>query len=176
MANVQVTPTSLTSTTDTTGFTGFPTGGAANLLNSTSGTSVATVAGTIYWAGVFIPINVTLTGVIITVGNTGGTDKFIGALYSSTGTLLANSALAGINVGTANTKQKFVFTSTVYVTGPGVYYIAVQSNGTTARFMAFGNATEGFVTGSTTGTFGTLPSITPGSSFTTSVGPFASTY
>lgn len=160
----------------TSGFTSFGTGGITNVLNVTSGTSVVTVAGTIYWAAVFIPMNVSLTGVIFSIGTTGGTDKWIGALYNSAGTLLANSDLAGITVGTSNTKQKYVFTSATTVTGPGIYYIALQSNGTTARFLAFSNATEGFTTGSAAGAFGTLPSVTPGTTYTANVGPYASTY
>lgn len=160
----------------TSGFTSFGTGGMTNVLNVTSGTSVTTVAGTIYWAAVLIPYNVTLTGIIFSIGTTGGTDKWIAALYNSAGTLLANSDTAGITVGTANTKQKYAFASATTVTGPGVYYIALQSNGTTAKFLAFSNATEGFVTGSTTGSFATLPSITPGTTYTANIGPYASTY
>lgn len=159
-----------------TGFTAFGTGGSMNTLNVTSGANITMVAGTIYWAAVFIPFNISVTGIIASIGTTGGTDSWITALYSSTGTLIANSSLSGIAVGTANTKQKFVFTAPATVIGPGVYYIALQSNGTTAKFLAFPNATEGFVTGSVAGTFGTLPSITPGTAFTQNVGPFASTY
>lgn len=159
-----------------TGFTAFGTGGMINTLNVSSGTSVTMVAGTIYWAAVFIPFTVTLTGVIVSVGTTGGTDLWIGSLYSNSGTLLANSVLTGTTAGTANTKQKLAFTSTATVLGPSVYYIALQSNGTTAKFLSFPNATEGFVTGSVTGTFGTLPTITPGTTYTQNVGPFANTY
>ena len=158
------------------GFTSFGTGGVTNLLNTTSGTNVTMVAGTIYWAAVFIPMNVTLTGIIFTIGTTGGTDKWIGALYNSAGTLVANSTTAGTTVGTASTKQKLAFTGTYNALGPSVYYIALQSNGTTAKMLALGNVTEGFVTGSVAGTFGTLPSITPGSTYTSAIGPFASTY
>jgi hypothetical protein len=121
-------------------------------------------------------MNVTLTGIILSIGSTGGTDNFIAGLYDSAGALLASSSLSGILAGTTGTKQKFVFTAPVTVVGPGTYYAAVQSNGTTAKFLAMSNATEGFVTGSVAGTFGTLPSITPGTTYTASIGPFASTY
>jgi len=160
----------------TAGFVSFGTGGMPNVLNVTSGTSVTTVAGTIYWAAIPVLWNVTLTGIIFSVGSTGGTDKFIAGLYNSAGTLLANSDLAGITVGTANTKQKYVFASATTISGPGTYYVAIQSNGTTAKFLAFSNVTEGFVTGSTTGSFGTLSSMTPGTTYTASVGPYATLY
>jgi hypothetical protein len=161
----------------TAGFTAFGTGGAANLLNMTSGAPTTPAAGSIYWAAVPIPFNVTLTGIIFTVGTTGGTDKWIAALFDANGLLVANSDTAGINVGSANTKQKFAFTSAVTINGPGTYYVALQSNGTTARFLTFGNSVEGFVTGSTTGAFGTIPaSLSPGTTYTVNVGPYATTY
>jgi hypothetical protein len=158
------------------GFRSFGTGGMINTLNTSSGLSVTTVAGTIYWAAVYIPYNFTSTGLIVSIGSVGGTDKWILSLYNSAGTLVANSATAGITVGTANTKQAFAFTSTVGLVGPGVYYVALQSNGTTAKFLAFNNNFEGFTTGSVAGTFGTLPSIAPGSGYIQGVGPFANTY
>ncbi|MFI9271876.1 right-handed parallel beta-helix repeat-containing protein [Kitasatospora sp. NPDC052896] len=159
-----------------TGFTAFGTGGMINTLNVSSGTSVTMVAGTIYWAAVLIPFTVTLTGVMVSVGTTGGTDSWIGVLYNSTGSVVANSTLSGTTAGSANTKLKLPFTSTATVLGPAVYHIALQSNGTTAKFLAFGSGSEGFVTGSTTGVFGTLPTITPGTTYTAGTGPFANTY
>lgn len=160
----------------TSGFTCWYTGGAGNTLNASSGTNKTLVAGTIYWAQVFIPINCTLTGIIFTTGATGGTDSWVGALYNASGTLVANSALAGTVAPSANTKKRFPFTSTYSAIGPATYYIALQSNGTTATALMFGNVTEGFVTGSVAGSFGTLPAITPGTDFNSTVGAFASTY
>jgi hypothetical protein len=121
-------------------------------------------------------MNCTLTGIIFSIGTTGGTDKWIGALYSASGVLIASSPTAGITVGSANTKQKFAFNTPVAVTGPGSYFIALQSNGTIAKPLTMNNATEGFITGSTTGTFGTLPTLTPGSTYAPAIGPYASTY
>jgi hypothetical protein len=158
------------------GFTAFATGGTNNTLNSSSGGNVVMVAGTIYWAAVMIPYNCTLTGVMFTTGNVGGTDNWIGALYDSAGTRLATSSLAGTAAPATITRKAFPFTATVTVTGPAVYYIALQSNGTTAKFLGFNNAIEGFVTGNVTGVFGTLPSITPGTTYTANLGPFANTY
>lgn len=149
-------------------------GNAGNLLNSTSGTSTAPVAGSIYWAQVYIGANCTITGITYSIGTASG-GNVIAALYNSSGTLLGNTALAGTLVGTLSTKQSIPLTSTVAVTGPGSYFIALQFSSTTPRFLTFATA-EKFVVGSTTGTFGTLPSITPGTTFTAGVGPFAATY
>lgn len=158
------------------GFTSFGTGGAVNTLNATSGTNKTLVAGTIYWAAVYIPFNVQLTGLIFSAGTTGGTDLWIGGLYDAAGSLAASSSLSGTTAPTANSKKKFPFVSACTALGPSVYYITLQSNGTTATALMFSNSAEGFVTGSTTGSFGTLPSIAPGTSFTPTVGCFASTY
>jgi len=158
-------------------FTSFATGGSANLLNVSSGTSTTMVAGTWYYAVVPVWWNAALTGILASIGGVGGTDKWIAALWPAAGgAALANSALAGITVGTLNTKQQFPFTAAVNVTGPSLYIIGIQSNGTTAKFLSFQNATEGFVTGSVAGTFGTVPSLTPASTYSQSTGPQASTY
>jgi hypothetical protein len=160
-----------------TGFTSFATGGSANLLNSSSGSSSSMAAGTWYYAALWIPYNVTLTGIIAVTGTAGGTDSWIAALWAASGgAALANSATAGTVAPAANTKKQFPFTSTVNVNGPGAYIIGLQSNGTTAQIHTFGNAVEGFVTGSVAGTFGTVPSLTPASTYTAFVGPMASTY
>ena len=159
------------------GFTSFATGGAANLLNATSGGNQVPIAGTFYYAATFIPMNVTLTGVIVSSGTVGTTDNWIVALWPGTGgAALATSSLSGIVAPAANTKKAFPFTGTVNVDGPGAYIIGIQSNGTTARFLSFSNAVEGFITGQLAGTFATIPSLTPASTYSANAGPFATTY
>jgi hypothetical protein len=158
------------------GFTSFATGGAANLLNSSSGSSNSMVAGTIYYAGLWIPFNVTLTGLILVTATTGGTDSWIGALFSPSGATLASSALAGQTAQAANTKAKFPFTSPYNAIGPGYYIAGLQSNGTTAKYLGFSNAVEGFATGSVAGVFGTLTLGTPATSYNINIGPFITTY
>jgi hypothetical protein len=161
----------------TSGFTSFATGGAANLLNSTSGSNTTMAAGTTYYAALWIPFNCTLTGIVVLTGTVGGTDNWIVALWNAAGGAnLAHSALAGTAAPSSGTKIRIPFTAAVAVTGPAVYYIGLQSSGTTARFQGFGNVTEGFVTGSVSGTFGTLPSLSPGASYNQNVGPSAATY
>lgn len=161
------------------GFTTFGTGGGINTLNTTSGTDTVAVVGTIYWAAVYIPVSITVTGVTYTTGATNGAGNVIGALYNSAGTLVSNSALAGTAVSASQLKQQLTFVGAggaVAITGPGVYYIALQFSATTAKFKSFSNALESFVVGSVTGSFGTLPSITPGTTYATGVGPYASTF
>lgn len=156
-------------------FAVFGTAGMPNFLNVTSGTSLTMTAGTIYWVALPIPYNVTITGITFSIG-VGTTDKWIGGIYSAAGVLLASTDLAGTTVGSSATKQSIPLTSPLAITGPGIYYLAVQSNGIVAKPLCFPNANEKFVTGLVAGTFGTLSSITPGSTYTQGIGPFATTY
>ena len=172
----KITVAALTAQT-VSGFTAFATGGLLGGLNSTSGSNTVGIAGQTFYAALWIPFGVTLTGLMFTTGNVGGTDNWIGALYGAAGGApLANSSLAGIAAPSANTKKAFPFTGTLAVTGPAVYFAGLQTSGATARFLGFPNAVEGFVTGSAGGVFGTLPSLVPGTSYSPNVGPFASTY
>jgi hypothetical protein len=116
-----------------------------------------------------------LNGVNVKVGGTGGTDSWIGELHSSTGALLATSNTAGVTAGTANEWMQLPFYSgsanTPYSAAPGVYYISLQSNGTTATFAAINSPTYPLFTGSSPGTFGTGASITPPTTYTLDLGP-----
>jgi hypothetical protein len=161
----------------TTGFTSFGTGGAANVINSSTGSNITTVAGTFYYTALWIPYNCTLTGIIACTGSAGGTDNWTVALWPGAGgTALATSSLSGIVAPAMTTKKAFVFTAPVNVEGPGAYFIGVQSNGTTAKILAHQNTIEGFITGSVAGSFGTVPSLSPASTYTANIGPEASTY
>ncbi len=157
------------------GYTTFWSGGVGVAL-ATSGNDTANTNGDVYWCQTFIPCNTTITGVNYLIGSVGGTDKVIVALYSSTGVLLANSALAGVTTGTAANFQAVPFTAPYAAVGPAVYYVAVQMNGTTAKWRSHTAPGLTFVTGTVAGTFGTLAAITPGTTYTANKGPIACTY
>lgn len=166
---------------------------AVNLL--TSNVSKTTVSGTRYYSSIDVaapnpssadggadqlsPV-ATITGIQLLVGSVGGTDSWIVELHDATGALVATSATAGTTAGTAATWQQIPFTSTVALV-PGLYYVAVQSNGTTAHpavynFPAPVAATALLTTGSATGVFGTGASITPPTTYTAGLGPLALLY
>lgn len=166
---------------------------AVNLLTNNS--SKTTVSGTRYYSLIdaaapnpsladggseqLAPI-ATITGIQVLVGSVGGTDSWIVELHDSTGALVATSATAGTTAGTAGTWQQIPFTSTVALV-PGIYYVALQSNGTTAHpavynFPAPVAATAILTTGSATGVFGTGASITPPTTYTAGLGPVALLY
>jgi hypothetical protein len=163
-------------------WTTFATGNAPNDLNSSSGTAETPVAGTWFYADLFVPFTITCTGLIAAapLGPNSGTDKWIAAIWAGPGgAALANSATAGTTVpgsGTTAGNFKLPFTAPVTLPGPAVYKAAVQSNGTAARIGTFSNAAEGFATGSQAGSFGTVPTLTPGSTYTQNLGPMLKTY
>lgn len=138
--------------------------------------SITTVSGTLYYGTINLGILQTLTGIQALVGSTGGTDSWIFALYNSAGVLLANTATAGTTAGTANTWQRVAFTAAFTTTYAGTYFLAAQSNGTTAKFATYNAPSLPLLTGSATGTFGTLPAITPPTTYTAAKAPIALPY
>jgi hypothetical protein len=150
----------------------------AILLDMLSNTLDKTmVDGSRYYSSINIGNPQVLTGIRAKVGGTGGTDLWIFELHGPTGLLLATTATAGTTAGTANTYQEIAFTATYNLTVPGTYFIAVQSNGTTAKLATL-NAPSitGVYTGSATGTFGTGASITAPTTYTANLGPLATVY
>jgi hypothetical protein len=156
----------------------FPSVPIGSVAYASFGNSSTMVAGSIYYSSIWIPTNVTLTGIGVLIGTTGTTDNWTTALYNAAGTVLANSALAGATVSTASTIQKFAFSpGTISVVGPALYYIAVQSNGTHATLATVAASTFTDVqTGSTTGAFGTFTALTIAGTFTANVGPIGFAY
>jgi hypothetical protein len=148
------------------------------LVGGAASTSVSDVAGKIWYDALEVDFNSVFTGACVNNGATVGTDKWIMALYDSTGALIANTALAGTTTAGANQFQCIAFTSPVALLGPAEYFVALQGNGTTDNFKAYatGGAQTSYPTGSQTGTFGTLPAITVTNSFTTAVGPVATLF
>jgi hypothetical protein len=107
----------------------------------------------------------------------GGSDTHLVALLDNAGNVLATSALAGATNSTASTYVRFAFTSQYLVVGPAQYFACTQSNGTsdTIRMIVTGTQ-DTYLTTSKTGTFGTIPTITVPTSFTSAVGPYALLY
>lgn len=145
----------------------------------TDGTDTAPVAGTRYWSSINIAAQATLTGLSFLVGSVGGTDKVIVELHDSFGQVVATSAVAGVTVAATGTIQQVPFLNKTSIIGPGLYYIVVQFNGTTARYRSLAagtTASQVVSTGSSAGAFGTTAVIAPAQTFTAGVGPVAFTY
>lgn len=152
------------------------TGGTAyTSLNSTGTTLSAT---TMYCTELNLPFNKLITGLGVLNGTTVGTDKHLVALYDSAGTLLANSATAGLTSASASTYQNISFTTPFYAVGPQQYFGCVQTNGTTdtIRMIVTGTQDIYLTKGQTGVTFGTIPALTVPTTFTTAVGPYLSVF
>jgi hypothetical protein len=146
---------------------------------ATSGTSTQGVANKQWISSLFIPANVTLTGLAFLIGTTGGTDKAIVALYDNAGNLVANSTTAssGTTVGTAANLQAIDFTATYAAVGPARYWASVQTNGTAAYIRTIpAFCSLGPVTSKTNASAVPAATITPVTTFTADVGPVCIPY
>jgi len=145
----------------------------------TSGTDVFGVAGTRFSVSLFLPHNMICTGIGYLIGSVGRTDKALVELHDADGKLIANSAVAGVTVGTLATFQELSFTSAVELIGPQWYFLSVTLNGATAKIRTIPTAlsiSQTALTKSATGTFGTVGDLVVPTTFTADVGPIAYTF
>jgi hypothetical protein len=143
---------------------------------STDGTNAAFVNTEYYTAEVFVPCNMSITGVSLFNGATVGTDSVHAALAYSDGTIVAGSATGAVATSGADAYQNIPFSGgPITVLGPATYFIVFIPSGATDTYNAhpFGNFRAGKVTGRT---YGAITSFTPPSTFTADLGPIASLY
>jgi len=148
---------------------------------STDGTNATPSITVVYLSQILIPFNCTLTGAAIFNGATVGTDKWIYALFNSSGTPVANTATAGTTTSGADAFQQIAFTTTYAAKGPETYWVGLYANGTTDRFNAIPTGLLGLsqaaLAGSvSTQTFGTVAAVTLPTTQTADVGPFCYVY
>lgn len=159
------------------GFSALPhlihTGGRQAIL-STDGTDTTPVVTETYWAQIFVPCNVSGTGISIFNGSATGSGNVTGYIMDSTGTQVATTASTAIS-GT-DAFQRVAWTGgPIALKGPATYFLATQYNNTSSRFNThlFGDFPAGKVTSTV---YGTFASFTPATTFTASLGPYASLY
>ena len=162
-----------------------PSGGTAYTSLNTNGTAVG--ATTLYCTSVFLPVNKLLTGIAVLNGTTVTANKRYVILYDSTGVPLANSALAGAASVTASIYEGFAFVNTAstpvagkfMAVGPAQYFACLQDDAvgsTTVRMAVTGTGDNILTKGQTGATFGTVPTLTVPTTFTTAVGPYVYLY
>lgn len=146
--------------------------GEAAPSTATTGTDTTPSVTETYLARVFVPYNNTLTGLSILNGSAVAGNMTL-YLYDANGAVAARTASTAQS-GTA-AYQQVPFTATYDAVGPGLYFIGVQFNNTSARFRThiLGNFTAFKTTGDT---YGTAIAIASPNTFTTNLGPIASTY
>lgn len=147
---------------------------ATPTLFGVAATSVTDVNGTFFISALEIDQNMLATGACWLNGATVTTDKHIAYLWDATGTLLANTTLAGTADATfASIYQCVSFTSPIAILGPAQYFVGVQGNGSTDNVQMYNTGAHNYPTQSFTGTFGTPKAIaTIPTTFTAAVGPF----
>ncbi|MFZ5559104.1 MAG: hypothetical protein ACOZDY_20700, partial [Pseudomonadota bacterium] len=147
--------------------------GAWKPLAITDGSEVACVATTTYVAQMFIPANMTVTGVAI-VNGTAVAGNVQVSIADSTGAPITAARSASTAASGTAAYQRIAFASPWAAT-PGTYYLQLQCNNTSMRFRAH-TVGDFRTTTQTSGTYGTFASFTPPTTFTTAVGPVASLY
>jgi len=136
-------------------------------------TSVTDVLGKFFYSAIEVDFNMIAQGACVLNGATVTTDKHIYYLWDATGTLIANTALAGVaDAGNASIYQCQNFTLPIALQGPAQYFVGVQANGTTDNIQMYNTGAHNFPTGSQAGTFGTGAAIAVTTTFTAAVGPF----
>ena len=145
---------------------------------SATGTDAASASGTaVYLVSVFVPVNCTVTGIATLNGTNVTTDKVVNDLFNAAGTKVGQTAAAG-TVPNADLFDELDLTAPATVTGPAVYFIGRQHDGTTIGFQSI-PADKGHepLAGSVAGTsFGAETSVVPPTTFTTNKAPYGYLY
>lgn len=143
-------------------------------LAITDGTEVTCVITTTYVAELFVPANMTVTGISV-VNATAVAGNVTAGLADSTGAPITAAQSASTAASGTAAYQRIPFAAPFAAKGPATYYVQLQCNNTGYKFRAhtvgdFGTQSQ------TSGTYGTIVSFTPAGTFTTAVGPVASLY
>jgi hypothetical protein len=138
---------------------------------STDGTDATPAVTSTYLAEIYVPDNVTITGVALMNG-TVAAGNITAGLYNSLGHPLLNGKSASTAMVGTDVYQLIPLALDLV---PGTYFIGVQFDDITARFNThvFGAFAAGEVTGQT---YGVMPNVTLPTTFTTGKGPIASLY
>lgn len=141
------------------------------------GSDLVHVAGTLYFAEIWLPANKTVTGLAVLNGSADGTHKLIVALANSAGTVVKTSALAGTMSAGTDAFQEIAFTASYAAVGPARYWAIIQCEGITPKTRRIAASTYLNFTGSLAGVFGTIPaSITPPTATEADSGPIVYAY
>lgn len=161
------------------GFTARPVGihtGGVPAVASTDGNDSTPVITETYWSEVFVPANMTITGVKVFNGSN-VTGNMRVSLATSAGAPIAAALTASTAGSGTDAYQTIPFAVAYAAVGPATYYIGVQYSSATARYNTHTIGTHGVVV-KTGDVYGTFTSFTPpaAGTFVTAVGNIASLY
>lgn len=148
--------------------------GAVPAVATTDGTDATPVTTETYCSEVFVPCNMTITGVALFNGSNVTGNVTVG-LADSTGAPIAAAKSATTAGSGTDAYQRVPFAAPYAAKGPATYYIQVQYDSGTARYNAhtLGNHS---VQKQTSQVYGTFTSFTPAGTFTTAIGNIAGLY
>lgn len=136
---------------------------------TTDGTDATPAVTSTYLAEIYVPDNVTTTGVALFNGSVAAGNITAG-IFNSLGHAIGQS----VSTAMAGTDAYQLIPLAATLT-PGTYYIGVQFDSTSARFNT--HVVGAFAAGEITGqTYGAMPTVTLPTTFTTGKGPIASLY
>ena len=139
---------------------------------TTTGTDTTPSVTETYVSRVYVSCNALITGISILNGSAVA-GNVTAILYDADGVPLAKSASTAQS-GTA-AYQAIPLSTAYQASGPGRYYVGLQFDSTSARFRT--HILGVFPAFKKTGeVYGTAAALTPVATFTTGVGPIASTY
>ena len=141
---------------------------------STSGNNSTPSTTETYVSEVFIPCNMTITGVALFNGSDVTGNVTVGLATSAGAPIAAAKSATTAGSGT-DAYQRVPFAAPYAAAGPATYYIQVQYDSATARYNTHTVGNHGVLV-QTGQTYGTLTSFTPPSTFVTNVGNMASLY
>jgi hypothetical protein len=159
------------------GFSASPRGIHTNqhgAFATTDGTNVTASSTTTYIAEIFVPANMTITGIALFNGTSVAGNVTVG-LATSAGAPIGAALSASTSQSGTTAYQLIPFATPYPAVGPATYYIQVQFSSGSANFRAHVLGTIGATT-QTGQTYGVMTSFTPPTTFTTNVGPIAGLY
>lgn len=143
-------------------------------IATTSGNNSTPSTTETYVTEIFVPANMTVTGVSVFNGSDVTGSMTVG-LATAAGVPIAAAISASTAGSGTDAYQRIPFAAAYAAIGPATYYIQVQYNSATARYNTHTVGNFGCQV-QTTQTYGTMASFTPAGTFTTNVCNMASLY
>lgn len=148
-------------------------GGTSAVLAADGNNSTPSTTET-YCSEIFVPCNMTITGIALFNGSDVTGNVTVG-LADSTGAPIAAAKSASTAGSGTDSYQLVPFATPYAAVGPATYYVQVQYSSATARYNTFAVGKHG-VQKQTTQTYGTLTSFTPSGTFVTAIGNICGLY
>lgn len=143
---------------------------------STDGTDSTPSTTETYITSMFVPCNMTITGVNVFNGSNVTGNVTVGLANAVSGAPIAAAVSASTAGSGTDAYQKIPFAAPYAAKGPANYLVCVQYSSATARYNTHAIGTDPSVVQTGT-TYGTIPTITPlPTVFTTNIGNIMSFY